>query len=172
MKLQQVNEAMDHKITGGSEYQWNCYPNARYLDYESDFAHVSVIYSTATQEIYQAEVAVKRDAWAEDAKPYRWLNPEFKEAFFGECKERKVKKNKAWDDVKWVDLEVEEDFLEKATDIFNGQEWNHDIMVPIDLPKDELFQLMLIAHEKNITLNQLVTEILQAVIDSQPEAVV
>ena len=69
-------------------------------------------------------------------------------------------------------MEVEEDFLEKATAMFNGQEWNTDIMVPLDLSKEELFQLMMIAHEKNITLNQLVTEILQNVIDSQPDAVV
>ena len=171
MRLAQVNEAMDHKITSGSEYQWNCYPDARFLDYESLYAHVSVIYSTITQEIYQAEVSVKADAWDEDKKPYRWLNPDYKEAFYSECKERKVKKNKAWDDVKWVDLEVEEDFLEKATAMFNGEEWNTDIMVPIDLPKEELYQLMLTAHEKNITLNQLVTEILQKMIDSQRDAV-
>jgi hypothetical protein len=169
MKLQQVNEAMDHRITGGSEYQWNCFPNARFLDYESDFAHVSVIYSTVTQEVYQAEVAIKSDTMPEDVRPYRWLNPEFKEAFFDECKERKVKKNKAWDDVKWIDLEVEEDFFEKAKAMFNGQEWNTGIMVPLNLPKEDLYQLMMLAHEKNITLNQMVTEILELMIEKHDE---
>ena len=37
--------------------------------------------------------------------------------------------------------------------------------VPIDLPKEELFQLMLRAHEKNVTLNQFVESILQEVIE-------
>ena len=80
MKLNEVNEALDHKITSGSEYQWNCYPDARYLDYESDFANASVIYSTDDQTIYQAEISVKREAWDEDKKPYRWLNPDYKDA--------------------------------------------------------------------------------------------
>ena len=52
MKLNEVNEALDHKITSGSEYHWNCYPDGRYLDYESDFAHVSVLYSTTDQTVY------------------------------------------------------------------------------------------------------------------------
>jgi hypothetical protein len=172
MKLQQVNEALDHRITGGGEYMWNCFPEARYLDYESDYAHVYVLYSTVTQEIYQAEVSVKRDMWEKDVRPYRWLNPIFKDDYLEEAMARNIDPNQAWDDVKWLDLEVEEDFLEKATHIFKGEDWNEGILVPIDLPKDELYQLMLTAHEKNITLNQLVTEILQNMIDSQLKSVV
>ena len=41
MKLNQINEAMNHQITGGSEYQWQCFPDARFLDYESEYAHVT-----------------------------------------------------------------------------------------------------------------------------------
>jgi len=37
--------------------------------------------------------------------------------------------------------------------------------VPIDLPKEELFQLMLRAHEQDITLNKLVENILREVIE-------
>lgn len=37
--------------------------------------------------------------------------------------------------------------------------------VPIDIPKEELFQLMLAAHERDITLNQLVEQILRAHIE-------
>lgn len=33
--------------------------------------------------------------------------------------------------------------------------------VPLDLEKEELFNLMLLAHERNITLNQLVENILR-----------
>jgi hypothetical protein len=172
MKLQNVNEAMSHRITGGGEYMWDCFPEARYLDYESDYAHVYVLYSTVTQEIYQAEVSVKADAWAEDKKPYRWLNPDFKDEYYAEATARKIDPDQAWDDIKWIDLEVEEDFLEKANKIFNGEECDEGILVPIDLPKDEMYRLMLSAHEKNITLNQLVTELLQTVIDSQRNTVV
>lgn len=39
--------------------------------------------------------------------------------------------------------------------------------IEIDLPKEELYQLMLMAHEQDITLNQLVEKILQVVIDKE-----
>lgn len=166
MHLREINELTGHRITGGSEYGWNCYPDARMLDYESDFAYVNVIYSTATQEIYEGEISVKAEAWDEDQRPYRWLNSEFKEAMIAEAKERNVKWKKAWDNVKWIDLEVEEDFLEKAENIFNGNnDFDKRIQVPIELDDDVMLQLCMEAHKRDITLNQMVEEILRAVID-------
>ena len=166
MKLGQINEAMDHKITEGSEYGWRCWDNARYLDYESEYAHVSVVYNTKTQEIYQAEVNSKE---YKDVKPYRWLNPAHKEAMFVESSERNVDPNQAWDDVKWLDLEVEEDFLEKATAMFNGQEFDNRIQVPLDLEDDLLLHLAMEAHKRDITLNKMVEIVLQEAIDKHKE---
>ena len=164
MHLSQVNEITNHRITEGSEYQWQCYPDARYLDYESTYAYVSTIYSTKTQEIYEASVSVKADAWEEDQKPYRWVNPEYREAVIAEAKKRKVKWRKAWDDVKWVDLEVEEDFLEKAEAIFNGEKFDKRIQVPIDLDDSTMLKLFTEAHKRDITLNQMIEEILRNMI--------
>jgi hypothetical protein len=166
MKLNEVNEALDHKITSGSEYQWNCYPDGRYLDYESDFAHVSVLYSTTDQTVYQAEVSVKREAWDEDKKPYRWLNPDYVDAFYKESKKRKVDTDIAWDDVTWIDLEMEEDFLEKATAIFNGEECDTRVKVEFDLDDRSILKLATEAHKRDITLNKMIEIILQEVIDS------
>lgn len=166
MKLGQINEAMDHKITEGSEYGWHCWDNARYLDYESEYAHVSVVYNTKTQEIYQAEVTSKE---YKGINPYRWLNPTHKEAMFLESNERSVDPNQAWDDVKWTDLEVEEDWLEKATAIFNGQEFDNRIQVPLDLEDDLLLHLAMEAHKRDITLNKMVEIVLQEAIDKHKE---
>jgi hypothetical protein len=47
-------------------------------------------------------------------------------------------------------------------EILDGRE-----SVPIDLPKEELFQLMLRAHEKDVTLNQLVESILRELIERE-----
>ena len=165
MKLNEVNEALDHKITSGSEYYWNCYPNSRYLDYESMFAHVSVIYSTTNQEIYQADISIKREAWDEDKKPYRWLNPDYKDALYKEAKKRKVDADQAWDDVKYIDLEVEEDFLSKARDLFNGKECDTRIQFPIDIDDELILKLAMEAHKRDITLNKMIEIILQEVID-------
>lgn len=170
MKLGQVNEAMDHKITSGSEYGWTCWDDARYLDYESDYAHVSVVYNTKTQNIYQAEVSVKARMWPSDMRPYRWLDPLNKEAYVEEARIRGIDPNQAWDNVSWVDLETEEDFLEKATAIFNGKDdFDTRIQVPVDLEDDILLQLALEAHKRDITLNKMVEITLQEVINRHKE---
>jgi hypothetical protein len=166
MKLSEVNEVLGHKITGGSDYQWNCYPDGRYLDYESDFAHVSVLYSTVDQTVYQAEVSVKREAWDEDKKPYRWLNPDYKDALYKESEKRQVDTDIAWDDVKWIDLEMEEDFLEKATAIFNGEEYDTRVKIEFDLDDSSILKLATEAHKRDITLNKMIEIILQEVIDN------
>jgi len=134
------------------------------LDYESDFAHVSVLYSTVSQEIYSADVSVKREAWDEDKKPYRWLNSEYKHLYYAEAEKRNIHPNKAWDDTDWVDLEVEEDFLEKATAIFNGQPFDNRVQVPLDLDDDLIIHLAMEAHKRDITLNKMVEEVLRNVI--------
>jgi len=169
MHLADVNEKLNHKIVSGSDYQWNCYPNARYMEYESDYAHVTVIFSTANQEVYEAEVSVKRDAWSEDMRPYRWLNPDSKDFMIAEAEQRNIDWQQAWDDVKWIDLDVEEDFFEKCIAIFNGQGFDKRVQVPIDLDNDTLLKLFTEAHKRDITLNQLITEILQKMIDEHNE---
>jgi hypothetical protein len=166
MKLNEVNLALNHKITGGSEYGWKCYPDARYLDYESDYAHVSVLYNTTDQTVYQAEVSVKSEAWDEDKKPYRWLNPDYVDSFYKESKKRKVDTDIAWDDVKWIDLEMEEDFLEKATSLFSGEECDTRVQFPIDIDDELILKLSMEAHKRDITLNKMIEIILQEVIDN------
>ena len=165
MNLNQTNQAFNHKITGGSEYGWRCFPDARFLDYESDYAHVSVLYSTATQEIYQADASVKRDAWSTDSKPYRYTNPAFLDSYLSEAKEHNVDPNQAWDDVKWIDLEMEEDFLEKATAIFSGEEYDTRVKIEFDLDDHSILKLATEAHKRDITLNKMIEIILQEVID-------
>ena len=161
MHLSKVNEAMEHRISGGSEYGWACWPNARWLDYESDYAHASVVFNSKTQEIYTAEVNDKAD----EHKPYRWLNPLYKEAMYKEARTRRVDANRAWDETMWYDLETQEDWLTKASAMMRGEEFDTRIQVPLTLENDELFKLMTMAHERDITLNQMVEIILQEMID-------
>lgn len=167
MNLKQLNQTLDHKITNGSEYQWNCYPDARFLEYESDFAHVSVIFNTTNQIVYEVEISIKRDAWPEDMRPYRWLNPDTKDIMIAEAKQRKIKYRKAWDDVKYIDLDLEVDFLEKAKAIFNGEPFDTRIQMEVDLDDETLLKLAVEAHKRDITINKYIEEVLQAFIDKE-----
>ncbi len=160
-----MNEAMSHKITDGGDYGWRCWDNARFLDYQSDYAFGYVTFNFKTQEIYVAEITHKD----ESLKPYRWFNPKYKQQYLDECKQKNVDPGQAWDDVKWVDLEEETDFLEKAIAIFNGESFDERVQVTIDLPNDELLQLAMEAHKRDITINKMVEIILQEVIDKHKD---
>lgn len=162
MHLSKVNEALDHKIVSGSEHQWDCWDNARFLDYESDYAHASIVFNAKTQEVYVAEVNDKLD----EVNPYRWLNPEYKQAYIDEANKRNIDPDLAWDNKKWYDLETSQDWLTKARAIMRGEEFDRRVEVPLDLDDDTLFRLFKLAHENDVTLNKMVEIILQKVIDS------
>jgi hypothetical protein len=68
--------------------------------------------------------------------------------------------NQAWDDVKYIDLETCEDMLDKMMALMNGEEYDDRVAIPLDLPDDVLLILMKDAHEKDITFNQYLTEII------------
>jgi hypothetical protein len=154
--VKQYMEIIDYRLTGGSEYQWSCYgDNARYMDCDNDDYSVSIILDTMTQCVYEATVYdYRRD------RAYRLFNPQFKDQMTAESRDRDCSIIFAWDAVKFTDLEVVDDWLDKASAIVRGLDYDDRVSVPIDLSDDELFKLMKIAHERDITLNRLLEEIL------------
>jgi hypothetical protein len=68
--------------------------------------------------------------------------------------------NEAWDKVNYTDLEVAEDWLEKSSKIVADEDYDTKVTVPLELPDNELFTLMKMAHERNTTFNQLIEDIL------------
>ena len=167
LTLADVNEALNHNITEGSAYLWSCYgPNARYLDYTIRGLDVTgcVIYDTQTQEIYQADLCDGPNDLA-----WRWRNPDFLKAYLKEAKKRGVNPNQAWDDVDYTDVSVDE-WIQAALDLVDDSPVKEehldlrettDTTVEIDLADSELLQLCLMAHERDITLNALVNNILR-----------
>lgn len=81
--------------------------------------------------------------------------------------------DQAWDDVDYVDLESDDDFIQKALAVKAGEEYDTRVSIPIDLPEEDLMILFKAAHERDITFNELVEEALRnAIEESQqdPEA--
>lgn len=159
--MKEFLEAIDYRITEGSPYCWNSFgPDARWLDGTSDHYSASIIFDSKTQEVYRAEVCDNINDRA-----YRLTNPAYAEAVKQEAKERGVDDLLAWDEVKWTELETAEDWIEKATAIRDGQEYDTRVSIPLDLPDDMIFQLMCQAHEQDITFNQLMEQVLRKAID-------
>lgn len=159
--MRDFNEVVGHRITEGSAYGWSCYgPNAYTLDYwngehDTGFS-VSIVFDTKTQEVYEASSCDYKHNRA-----YRRINPAYIELHNEEGEDRGVSINQAWDDVNYVDLETDEDFLEKVRAIVAGEDYDTRIQVPIELPEDVMFELMQLAHEQDITFNQLAEKIVK-----------
>ncbi len=166
--LKQFMETCGYRITEGSEYQWQCFGyNAYCLDSwngDQNGHTLSIVFDTHTQEVYQV---LAYDYSRERA--YRMTNPEFKAAFDAECKDRDIL-DMAWerDDgspVKYIDLDVEEDFIEKAYAICNDQDYDTRVQIQVEFSDEELLEYMKIAHDRDITFNRLVEIALQEAID-------
>jgi hypothetical protein len=118
-----------------------------------------IIFDTRTHEVYAVEACDYKHERA-----YRLINPDYKFAYDDEAAGRNVRANEAWDDVNYVDLEVDDDFIQKALSIIAGEDYDTRIDMPLQLDDDTLFELMKKAHEQDITLNQLVEDVLRNVI--------
>lgn len=161
--LKDFMETVGYRVTEGSEYCWACYGATAYrLDYwnqDQDGHSISIVFDTRSHVVYEATAY---DYPRERA--YRLINPLYAEQHREEARSRSVDENQAWDDVNYVDLEMDDDFLAKARAIVNNEDYDTRVEVPLTLDDDHLFDLMKMAHEQDLTLNQLVEDILRNVI--------
>ena len=168
--LKEWMELVDYKITEGSDYGWGCYgPNSFTLDswngvHGKGGYSFSIVFSTKTQKVYEVSVC----DYTND-RAYRMINPKFQEKHRKEAEHKSVLANQAWDDVDYVDLEVLDDFIHKCLAIKAGEDYSTDISVPIDLPDDLLMFAFKSAHEKNMTFNDFMNQVLREFVDKVNE---
>ena len=162
--LKEWMEIVDYRITEGSDYCWHCYGNDVHMldswNGEQDGHSFTVIFDTKTQVVYE----VQAHDYVHD-RAYRMINPDFQKKNKKEAKKRDIDKNNAWDDVNYVDIEVDDDFLQKCLAIKAGEDYDTRVSVPMDFSDEELLQYMKLAHDLDITLNQLVEQALREAID-------
>ena len=155
-------ELVDYKITEGGDYGWQCFgPNSYRLDSWNGVHGVggysfSIVFSTKSQKVYEVSVC----DYTND-RAYRMINPKNQEKHRKEAEARNVNLNEAWDDVDYVDLDVVDDFIQKCLSIRAGEDYDTRVQVPVDFSDEELLQYMKLAHERDITFNELVEEALR-----------
>jgi hypothetical protein len=98
-------------------------------------------------------------------RAYRMINPKNQEKHRKEALARDVNLNEAWDCVDYVDLDVVDDFIQKALAIRAGETYDTRVQVPIDLDDETLLKYMKMAHERDITFNELVETALRFAIE-------
>jgi len=159
-------ELVDYKITEGSDYCWQCYgPNAYRLDswngvHGNGGFSFSIVFSNKSQKVYEVSVY----DYTND-RAYRMINPKNQKRHEKEAMERGVNFNEAWDLVNYVDLEVDDDFIQKCLAIKDGDDYDTRVQVPVDFSDEELLQYMKLAHERDMTFNELVEEALRFAVE-------
>ena len=162
--LKEWMEVVDYRITEGGNYQWGCFGhNAYSLDSwngEQDGHSFTIIFDTKTQEVYEVQ--------AHDyvhQRAYRLINPVYADQYRTEAKTRSVFENQAWDDVDYVDLEADDDFIQKALAIATGEDYDTRVSVPVDFSDEELLKYMKLAHERDMTFNHFIEEALRSALE-------
>lgn len=164
MKLNDVIMAAGARISGGDPYMWDCFGDeANFIEFRDTagqgYAHA--IYDTVNYTVYEINVTVP-----DQDVCFRWLNPEFKDAFYSDAENRGVDPDEAWDDVKCTDVDSEARILDHLKtigecDYSEVPDEKGRVSVPLELSEEETFNLMKLAHEKDVTLNHLVENILK-----------
>jgi hypothetical protein len=93
------------------------------------------------------------------------INPKFQEKHRKEAEARGVNLNEAWDCVEYVELDVLDDFIQKALAIRAGESYDTRVQVQVDFSDEELLQYMKLAHQRDMTFNELVEEALRHAIE-------
>ncbi len=138
--IKEYLEAVDFKITGGSEYQWKCYgPNARYLDSADNEGlgtySVSAIFDSVDQTVYAVEL------WDyENNREYRWINPGYVKAHMKACAKNNVDVYESMDGRNFIDLDVAGDILEKISKIVAGEPYDTRVQVEVDFSDEDMLQ--------------------------------
>ena len=158
-------ELTDYKITEGGDYGWQCYGPYSYTLDSWNGVHgtggysFSIVFSTKSQKVYEVNMCDYTNNRA-----YRMNNPKFQKKHDKEAESKSVLANQAWDDVNYIDLDVDDDFIQKALAIKAGEDYDTRVSVPVDFTDEELLIYMKIAHERDITFNQLIEEALREAI--------
>ncbi len=165
ISLKDWMEIVDYRITEGSDYTWRCFGDSPYSLSSWNGDHngwsLNITFDTKTQEVYMVEVCDYKNNRA-----YRVINPTWVKSYNDYAdRENPEYKNQAWEDVDFVDLETDDDWIQKATAIVDGEDYDTRVSIPVDFTDDELLKYMKMAHDRDMTFNQFIEEALRHAID-------
>lgn len=173
MQLQSFLHLIQYKITDGYSFDWKCFGrNAHGIQCdEKDGYNLVAIYDRFTHRVYQIE------AWDYITNhSYRWTDPDFLESHVNECAANNVDYYEACDGV-FIDFQMEDDIINMGNKIIEAHnarilELASDIdedgkeEIVLNLSEQEQFDLMKMAHEQDMSLNEFVESILVKFIES------
>lgn len=117
--------------------------------------HMICVFDVLSQEVFELIV----EDWKRH-RFYRWVVEDLRST---------LEKRTMWDDAPYTELETEEDILDKAEAIAEDREYDSRVKIPLDISDEEFLKFAKLAHEKDITFNQLMEQAVRAAIDKHQE---
>ena len=159
ISMKEFMELVDYKITEGGDYGWQCFGSNSYQLSHWNGVHgkggwsANIVFSTKSQKVYTVEVC----DYTND-RAYRIINPDYVKKYNKESKDRGELGNQAWDGINFVDIEVDDDFIQKFLAIKSGQDYDTRVQISVDFSDEELLKYMKAAHELDMTFNEFVVQ--------------
>ena len=159
--LKKWMQLVNYRITEGSNYlgyggSAHCLSSWNGIHDKGGWS-ANIVFDTRTQEVFQVEVC----DYTND-RAYRIINPLHKSDYNADDP---AYRDQAWDDVDYTDLEVDDDWLEKAKAIVDGVDYDERVKVPIDFSDEDLLKYMKMAHDRDMTFNAFIEEALRTAIE-------
>jgi hypothetical protein len=152
LTLKEWMTLVDYKITEGSDYFTNIpelYSLSSWNGEHDGWSFFIAFDPKDAQRVYVVEACDYKNQRA-----YRLKDPAIE------------LDDQAWDDVKFTELEIDDDFIQKALAIKDGEDYDTCVKVLVDFPdKDDLLKYFMMAHEMDITFNDLAGRALKAAVD-------
>lgn len=158
--VEQFLQTINYKITGGSEFLWKCYgPDAYSIDSDIyDHYSASIYFDTKTSEVFEINVCDEVNN-----RQYRWVNPDFTEAYAKEVTARGLDGNEFL--LEYTTIEVEYDMLEKLVGIINKTEYDTRIVIEIEMADEDFRIYAMAAHKMDVTFNEFVEIAIRAAVE-------
>jgi hypothetical protein len=168
MTLEQWMNAIKYRITEGSEYTWRCYGDHAYTlgswsgcndtGYSAD-----IVFDTKTQTVYEFSIIDYRTE-----EHFRWINPDYTAAYKTESANRGIRADDSCTGNPVVDVGHEQDLLGYYDTVINqGVEYEDQSRrrVEIDIDDETFLKIARMAHERDITFNQMCEVAIRAELD-------
>mgnify|MGYP003337115510 CR=1 FL=1 len=165
--LKEWMEVVDYRITEGSDYHHAAFGDSQYSlsawNGDHDGWSFNIVFDTEDQTVFMVEACDYKNQRA-----YRRINPDYKKAH--DLIPNNDYRDQAWDEVNFIDLETDDDWIQKSLAIKAGESYDTRVEVPLDLDNELVFEMMKQAHERDITLNQYAELLLRQFIDKHKDS--
>lgn len=163
--IDEIFALFQYRIHSGNELKLKCYEEpVRYVRFsdsdDSTRETGSVVFGVESGIVYEIN-------YSGGNIPYRWLHPKYRDAYFEEDRSKGFDPLIAYDNVPYIDVNTLTFDDEDVMDFFTEKLYPNDVtdvtdeVITIDLDHETLAKLALQAHEKNVTLNSHIVDILR-----------